>query len=188
MNQVQLRFQSGAENCCLMEKIADRVLAFPKAMWGNKTISYMNGEFKLKNYYYSLTSFIADGTSLFHMYDFGFIKIPVLAAYLIGSVVATPLLAVGLIFKEIALKNNASSQQYHSKICKAAPLLIEAESIGKKIPALSKNIKKANDICKKFREKYNDAVASAETHLNQIQKLEIRKAEIEKALMDLKKH
>lgn len=180
MNSVQLRFQSGAENCSRLEKFADALLAFPKAMWGDKSITHINhGRFEVKDSF-SFKSWLGDRAS------YPGESLAVLA-YVVGSIIAAPLLALGLLFKELALRNE-TAQKYHSKIGEAASLMIEEKSVEKQLSECSREINKLETIRGKYRDhtqEYKKAIESLPSFLIWENVLNTRKKGIEKSINEV---
>lgn len=144
---VQGLLQEGTKECSMLEKIADAILAFPRALWKGRTITVVEkgAECVIKDKETnSLASWVKSGweesgrnISVALMSLIGSI---VLVA---GSIIAAPFLAVGLACKKIALLKNPGANDYHELIEAAsseAPLKYEKEILAARKRYVDKQI------------------------------------------------
>lgn len=124
---IQGLLQKGRNEAPLFEKMADGVLAFPRAMWLNRKVQVItsgkNPEIKTPAKWDNLNKRI--GCAIIPpnegggMGD-GFILLAGGIALLVLNILASPFLGVGLIFKKIALATNKKGNAYNQLVEKAA--------------------------------------------------------------------
>lgn len=123
--------QKGQISCSNLEKVADMLLTPARAIWANKKVEILNGNINFSHSYNIEDKY---GISLNQLHfnwnerrywSRGFL-VPFVTApiFLLMSVVALPLLPVGLIVKKMSFENCKKAKQYHN--------LIEAISSGER--------------------------------------------------------
>lgn len=119
---VQGLMQKGKVGCSKLEYVADKILAFPRAMWLGREITVQTGSNIPLTYDQKASSFanLLGPPEKEEKRQFNYFEslIQIIGAVVFAglSIVASPFLAVGLICKKIALENDPKANAYHQLI------------------------------------------------------------------------
>ena len=130
---IQGLMQKGLQNCSKLEKAADILLVFPRVIWLKRNINVIvSGNDSQINDRKASSVLTSKG---WHQDNYG---LPLVLV--VGSIIATPFLAIGLALKKISFANNEKSKSYHQLIENQ----IKLGSLKKKIDKLTIKARIAN--------------------------------------------
>lgn len=119
---IQGMLQKGRSHASTLEKVADGVLAFPRAMWLNHKVSVITSgkkfEIKHSEHHKNFTRKMGDFFSHAGRAEYvgPFLWLIGAVAYLVPAILATPFLGAGLLLKKIALVKDKKGAAYHHMI------------------------------------------------------------------------
>lgn len=117
---VQTLLQKGADNCSKLEKAADAILVLPRLLWLGRDVSVRSEGGKPKITDRMGTSFVNTfGRNMHKRAEVEGSELLFIAGAIglvLGSIIAAPLLAVGLACKKIALLTSPRSKAYHAVV------------------------------------------------------------------------
>lgn len=133
---IQALFNKGCKDCGMLEKIADGILAFPRALWQGRSVEIVTNKENFDITIEKVDALIKDNIDWYDNFPMGIISGAIGAVLLL--VVVSPFLAVGLPLKKIALKGDEKANAYN----KYAEAILNQHTLGEDIKKLKNSVRK----------------------------------------------